>query len=282
MTLIPKSGNDGSDWEGFPPEFLYLKEPAERYGRFVDLNGTVRRKPNRRGIEELRDVAQTIGWHNHKFAIKSWLSQNSIGRHDVRVVEGMLMLMSALGLDFSPSGPRSEPEWTLQQWDSAYVYLLPELLVYTRTVVGDAEALEIVLSRLERLPLGKFAELSFFLLNEFRSSRVLNWLEDHTPDVVAEDWGYIAAISDFSWRRAEEWLARGRPLSLVALDALRNITGESESPVVREAAPKLPDPEPLKWVEHVLREYESRDPTPRVKRAVATILDAWPAIVQKP
>src|SRR6185436_11112794 len=63
---------------------------------------------------------------------------------------------------------------------------------------------------------------SLFLsaLGEFRSERALAWIEANVREDVTVDWGRLAALSRLDWPRAVRWLRTGRPLSLVALDAL--------------------------------------------------------------
>jgi hypothetical protein len=50
----------------------------------------------------------------------------------------------------------------------------------------------------------------------------LDWIERTIaqPKLVAAFWGELAAKSGLTWPRAQRWLTSGRPLSLVALDAL--------------------------------------------------------------
>lgn len=75
----------------------------------------------------------------------------------------------------------------------------------------------------------------------FRSPAVLEWIEIHVPPVnVTEDWGRLAALSDLSWNWVENWLSRGRPFSLVALDALTEfIPWPGQAPIVKRLEPRL-------------------------------------------
>lgn len=75
----------------------------------------------------------------------------------------------------------------------------------------------------------------------FRSPAVLDWIEIHAPNVsVTADWGRLAALSDLSWSRVEAWLSRGRPLSLIALDALAQfIQRPGQASIVTRLEPKL-------------------------------------------
>jgi hypothetical protein len=108
----------------------------------------------------------------------------------------------------------------------------------------------------------------------FQSPRVLDWIESQVRPPVSDRWGWLAARSCFTWHTAARWLDSGRPMSLVALDALASalcpppvgrlptIIGE-----VRDA-PAVSD-----MIEH-MRDYARRDPVPRVTGIVEHIARA--------
>ena len=58
------------------------------------------------------------------------------------------------------------------------------------------------------------------VLGRLASPRVLDWIEANAASQIDISWGALAARSGLDWPRASAWLAAGRPLSLVALDAL--------------------------------------------------------------
>jgi hypothetical protein len=62
-------------------------------------------------------------------------------------------------------------------------------------------------------------------LEHCRTPAALDWIERTIaqPKLAAPFWGELAAKSVLPWPRAQQWLALGRPLSLVALDALQVI-----------------------------------------------------------
>jgi len=83
------------------------------------------------------------------------------------------------------------------------------------------EALGWALGYLDGLDPKMRFELRNFLI-PFEDEGVLDWMERHPEEIeAAVSWQGLAAFSAFSWERAQEWLRRGRPLSLVALGALR-------------------------------------------------------------
>jgi hypothetical protein len=78
-------------------------------------------------------------------------------------------------------------------------------------------------------------------LSWFRSPTVLDWIENHAPHVnVTENSGQLAALSDLSCSRVEIWLSSGRPLSLIALDALTVFIPRSgQDLIVKRLEPNL-------------------------------------------
>jgi hypothetical protein len=103
-------------------------------------------------------------------------------------------------------------------------------------------------------------------LSWFRSPTVLDWIENYAPRVnVTEDWGQLAALSDLSWSRVERWLSRGRPLSLIALDALTIfIPRTGQAPIVKMLEPRLKELPDRLTVTRALQACMAADAAPRV------------------
>lgn len=122
------------------------------------------------------------------------------------------------------------------------------------------------------------------VLAYFRSSRVLDWIENELSDpksVVADSWGRLAAASQLSWERVERWLNGGRPLSLVALDGMLDCIPPEHPLRRRQIQPELLNP-PLKELGFAaLDRYASMDSVPRVLRAVARIKEHWDELVAR-
>jgi hypothetical protein len=120
---------------------------------------------------------------------------------------------------------------------------------------------------------------SLGVLAQFRSPLVLDWIENHVGDLVLSDWGRLAALSGIDWPRVVAWLRRGRPLSIVALDALLAYAFPGRHMPVKLAScpPTMPSPPPSETIEVTLRDHANRDNVPRVKQTVNNILDrlAW-------
>ncbi|WP_207545840.1 hypothetical protein, partial [Salipiger thiooxidans] len=111
----------------------------------------------------------------------------------------------------------------------------------------------------------------------FRSPLVLDWIERNAPDVnVADNWGQLAALSNLNWTKADTWLTRGRPFSLIALDALDKFTPRPKhSSIVRELEPMLLGNPDRQTILQALRLQMLNDPAPRsVKRCKYLIENA--------
>ncbi len=112
---------------------------------------------------------------------------------------------------------------------------------------------------------------SMYALLYFRSAATLDWIEQNVFSPIVDTWGTLAAVSDISWPRVDKWLKAGRPVSLVALDALSTLTDDRIT-LIRKWAPTLreaPDPGTLALaLALALRDYEKRDGVPRVKNRV--------------
>lgn len=273
------------DWTKLPIEFHYLAGAAERYGGLMALSQPLRRRLKRSEVEELREVALKIGWHNHDLPLNSWSIQHSImgDSDEVELVEGLWILLDYLGFDVSDYGPKQEPQWTLHLWETLHYQVLKGCVHELRDVLCDSQAFDVALAVLGRVPPKDLGEIAFWLLNPFRTARALDWIESHATAIEVDDpaaiplsyWGHLAAVSEFSWPRAESWLGRGRPLSLVALFALADLDGASDSPVVREADPRLLNPVPFGPAAKFLRSYATKDRIPWAEQMVEGILRQW-------
>jgi hypothetical protein len=104
------------------------------------------------------------------------------------------------------------------------------------------------------------------ILLEFTTPLTLDWIEKNIQSPVDITWGLLAASSSFDWPRAEKWLDWGRPLSLVALDALEWCVCSGRKP------PLLHPPPPAEFVRR-LEDYRSKDPVLRVRERVERLVE---------
>jgi hypothetical protein len=110
-----------------------------------------------------------------------------------------------------------------------------------------------------------------FSLGYFHSPEALDWIEQHIFEPITEAWGYLAAASELDWPRIERWFRRGRPLGLVAIDALAAIV-RPQSPFLREYGPRLAQPPTPERFRQVLSAYAEQDRVPRVQQRTAGLI----------
>lgn len=110
-----------------------------------------------------------------------------------------------------------------------------------------------------------------YVLSYFQSPETLDWIEQNAFSPIMEDWGRLAAASEFNWPHARKWLESGRPLNLIALDALAEII-RPQSPLLQKLSPRLHQPPDFETFGGVLAANVQRDSVPRVKMATEFIL----------
>jgi hypothetical protein len=150
---------------------------------------------------------------------------------------------------------RAVSDDALSDWAEAAANCLPR-----------AEGLEKTLAALQEHS-GLQLRQSMFGLRWFRSPTVLDWIEINAPrQNVPSDWGDLASWSDLSWSRIDKWLSSGRPLSLVALDALAACIRRGREPGLKG----LPD---RPTITAALEGYLTADNAPRVEKNCRYILE---------
>lgn len=120
------------------------------------------------------------------------------------------------------------------------------------------------------------ANISVFIY--FENKKVLDWIEEHKSNIshVSSSFGIVAAINQFDWLTAEKWLKCGRPLSLIALDALLYCTKtnfESNVPLVfKDKEPKLINSPSSAVIAATLQDFLKSDDKPRTRNIINTII----------
>lgn len=102
---------------------------------------------------------------------------------------------------------------------------------------------------------------------------MLDWIEAHAPaSNITEDWGRLAALSDLDLMRVKGWITAGRPLSLIALDALSEfVPRPAQAPIMRRLEPRLSGVGDREEIEAVLATARAADPTPRTMRVAGFV-----------
>jgi hypothetical protein len=168
-------------------------------------------------------------------------------------------------------------QWAEEQWQNRNAR--ESILVYAELISNCFdldEAFELITSELNKLDDKTFNENVSALLY-LKSEKTLDWLEFNSVRIknVTSSFGQLAASSQFGWKRCEKWLNTGRPLSLIALDALylctmKNYIGQSVW--LQKLKPRLTDNTEREAMANKLRDYLKVDSVPRTKDAVGSII----------
>jgi hypothetical protein len=123
-------------------------------------------------------------------------------------------------------------------------------------------------------------------LRYFSGDGPLDWLEEQRGRIntVSGNYGSVCACLSITWPRVHHWLNLGRPLSLIALDALVECSTTAESINralwLREHPPHLHEPASINEMNKALDEYLRHDSVPRTKNAVSFIQQHWREILK--
>jgi hypothetical protein len=87
------------------------------------------------------------------------------------------------------------------------------------------------------------------------------WASSQSGDAVTGEWGLLASRLKVPWKTLAMWLKKGRPMSLIALDAITcYIRGGVPEGFIRPSQEEL---------ERVLSEFGQKDRSPRAKLMIA-------------
>jgi hypothetical protein len=155
------------------------------------------------------------------------------------------------------------------------------LILQTLASEGEEATLARLLAKLDEAPLSTRRD-NLYLLTNFPCAAALDWLEARIGSPVVETWGTTAALLGIRWERIAEWMARGRPHSLAALDALvaYAIPSPGSSLLHREVKPLLIEPPSLDELRRAMATLVAVDDAPRVAKTVGVILNCATEILR--
>jgi len=169
-------------------------------------------------------------------------------------------------------------DWLKKEWANRQEN---ELLIFAEAIAkcfDFEEAFETVTNEIESKD-DKLLPENISALLYLQSDKTLDWIEKviHRTNNISINWGTLAASSKISWVRADKWLSVGRPLSLVAIDALLFCTTtrdrQNQAFWLQENPPKLTDNPRPEIIANKLKDYLSKDNVPRTKNAINKIID---------
>ncbi len=156
-------------------------------------------------------------------------------------------------------------DWVRAQWAEAPETALCEISQASFACLPVGEGLSRVVAALQSEPDKLSDRIS--VLSCFKDESALDAIETLIRSPVVTSWGRTAAACGLSWSRTLRWLEHGRPLSLVALDALV-ATVDYDTPLLREREPHLIGPVDHETFRQALSRYAIKDSEPRTKKTV--------------
>lgn len=175
-------------------------------------------------------------------------------------------------------------EWIREEWkkyDGQQIEIFAEALAKCLPLQEGFQLYADALAQIDSISIVYQKMLGFI---HFESRLTLQWITENIHKFVniSSAWGEIAAVSEFDWATARTWIESGRPLSLVALDALVHCARiPYRSQGYRQPPQKLHHPDTVANMDAALKAYLSRDGVPRVKNAVAFVSSNWDVVLGK-
>lgn len=170
-------------------------------------------------------------------------------------------------------------EWLCEEWQrpDSNDYLLG-LACASAACLPQLLAFQLVETALRAVPPGEQPD-QVACLSWFPGPNTLALLESLVVSPVRDGWGRAAACCGLDWARVCAWFAAGRPLSLVAFDALRACV-RHDTLILRELRPRLRRPPEAGALVAVLVHQRAIDPSPRVKQAVDRLLGCVDMLIE--
>ena len=198
------------------------------------------------------------------------LSDHFEGTRNLSVRSVVLQVAALIGTEGAPVTRRA---WRASP-DCGSFWSLAEA---TAACLPIDEGFKLVVDALNAMPEKERRQL-FGALAHFRSPMALDWIEVHASEPTVDAWGYLAAASGFSWSKANAWFSAGRPLSLIAIDALLAIA-RPRTPFLRRIRPALASPPSEQALRNAIETLMQTDPVPRVMQRAAELLELAPAFI---
>lgn len=165
----------------------------------------------------------------------------------------------------------SASSWVRELWEDYDDGLLTNLSCAAACCLPQDEGLTLVFEKLKDVEPKKLPMRANACLSRFRSNQVFDWMEQNVTS-HHDSWGNLAAASMPNWDRMKSWLNKGRPFSLIALDAMAT-SGIQSGNVYRDRLIYKITQTIHDEIESVLKAYYELDKVPRVRMKLSRILE---------
>jgi hypothetical protein len=285
FNLVAKHGHEyelhddfyDNDGNACQPKIPVENDEALAFPKLPELKGN---------LQGLLDFA-TVKW-SYPDEVTGYLqrfNKNEILRElDIRLSYNPQLLERFL--DIVSSVMKTEARgWVIFQYKN-YVGNSP--LIFSKALaecLPFSEGFEIVKNILDTVDSSKL-HASVWALNYFHSPQILTWFEENKDRIIniSTNYGDVCAANQFDWNTAKRWLKMGRPLSLIALDAIF-ACGTTEDKVnrnffLRQNPPRLLNPDTVENMNQILDDYLKTDNVHRTRVTVEAIKNDWRDIMK--
>jgi hypothetical protein len=178
-------------------------------------------------------------------------------------------------------------DWLIYQYknyDGETPLIFSKALAKCLPITESFKIVKDILSRVKQSELHS----KVWALYYFNSTQIIEWIEENKENIknISNNYGSVCAANQFDWVTAKRWLSMGRPLSLIALDAVFECgttkNKMNRSPYLRENQPKLLSPESEEIMNKVLDGYLKTDNIHRPRVTIEAIKKDWKDILKLP
>jgi hypothetical protein len=167
--------------------------------------------------------------------------------------------------------------WIRHEWDNRKV---DEIIIFSEAIAKCLpfdEGFILITEEIEKAENKYLSDLIEALLY-FQNNITLKWIESIKDRIenIHTNWGVLAASSNFDWPTAYKWIKSGRPLSIIALDALMYCSTkndrQNQSFWLQKNPPRLLNAERPEIIVKILNEYLQKDNVPRIRNTIEVII----------
>ncbi len=232
-------------------------------------------------LERLIDYSISIWFLNNNIIkeFQKFEKQLILNSFDKRINEVRSIDFKIYELTAKILGPFAE-KWIKSEWEKRTNENFPIYAECLANCLPLEEGFKYFTKELDSIDTPSKLSNDLLGLIYFQSKMSLDWIENNINRVVniSHSWGYLAVESEFDWATVKKWLEAGRPLSLVALDAVINCstTTETMNSTIRlkENPKRLIYPDTIENMNNFLFEYIKKDNVARVRNNIEFILKA--------
>jgi hypothetical protein len=278
MTYLLHDDFYGNDGTAYDPQIELEIDASLAFPKLAELTD----------LKSILDYAIVEWWLSDVVvnAIKKFEKKEVLKELDARIISNKSLSSRIYQLAAFTLGNYAD-EWIVKQWQFRTDDNFPDFAEALAKCLEPDLGFELYSKQLERIEQPSKLTGTMTGLIYFQSKLALAWIEANTGRVsnISDAWGYLAVASQFDWATAEKWLGSGRPLSLIALDALGKcaVTSDTQNSTLwlKNNPQRLLSPKTIEEMNNILFKYGESDKVPRVRTKINYIIANWDKILKQ-